>query len=193
MNFKIGIFGSSAGNDTSNKNILEKARILGKELGKRKLTVINGACSGLPYQVCFNAAKNGATVIGYSPELDLLGQKKFCPTDDLSIYKEIIYTPKSFAFSKNNLVNKKYRNVISTANCDGGIIISGRWGTMNEFTNLYDMKKVIGVLTGTGGIADEIKRLNKKIKKDTEAKIFFSNSPQRLIELIIDELNKRKN
>jgi len=192
MNYKIGIFASAAGNETSNKDILQKARILGEELGKRKLTVINGACPGLPYQVSFHAAKNGATVFGYSPELDLLGQKKFCPNDDLSIYQKIIYTPKTFPFSRNNLVSKKYRNVISTANCDGGIIISGRWGTMNEFTNLFDMEKVIGVLTGTGGIADELEKLNKKINKKSNAKIFFSSSPKKLIELITEELNKRK-
>ena len=65
------------------------------------------------------------------------------------------------------MARKKYRNVSSTANCDAGIIISGRWGTMNEFTNLYDMGKVIGILTETSGVADEIKNLSKKINKET--------------------------
>lgn len=58
-----------------------------------------------------------------------------------------------------------YHNVLTTAACDAGIIIAGRWGSMNEFTNLYDMGKVIGVLTGTGGIADELPQLLKKISK----------------------------
>ncbi len=64
---------------------------------------------------------------------------------------------------------------------------------MNEFTNLYDFGKVIGILTGTGGIADELKSLNKKIHKPGRAKVLFSNSVQKLVELVLKELQKRKN
>lgn len=60
---------------------------------------------------------------------------------------------------------------------------------MNEFTNLYDMGKVVGILTGTGGIADELENLNKRIKKKSKAKILFDNSPEKLIQKIIDKLN----
>ena len=42
---------------------------------------------------------------------------------------------------------------------------------MNEFTNLYDMGKVIGVLTGTGGIADELELLNQKGSQMPESKL----------------------
>ena len=87
------------------------------------------------------------------------------------------------------MVRKKYRNVISTANCDAGIIISGRWGTMNEFTNLHDMGKVIGIFTSTGGIADDIFRLSKKIHKPSKAELIFDDSPKKLIGKIIKYFN----
>lgn len=189
MNYKIAAFGSSAG--TLSSSLVDKARVLGKALGHSGVDVITGAGPGLPYEVAVEAYKNGSSVFGYSPEVNLKGQKNLIPDADLTIYKKIFYMPKNFPFLSDSDVCKKYRNVISTANCDAGIIISGRWGTMNEFTNLYDMGKVIGVLTGTGGIADELDRLNKKIYKPGKAKVMFSKSPQRLVKMIIAELEKR--
>lgn len=186
--YKIGIFGSAV---DENQKAVKKARILGKILARYNLTIITGACSGIPYQVASEAAKNGTSILGYSPELNIEGQKRFTPKDDLKIYKKIYFVPKTFEFYNDSLVCKKYRNVISTANCDAGIIISGRWGTMNEFTNLYDMGKVIGVLTRTGGIADELIKLNKKITKKSKATIFFDSCPKTLIDNIIKELNSR--
>lgn len=83
-------------------------------------------------------------------------------------------------------------NVISTATVDAGIIVSGRWGTLNEFTNLHDMGKVIGVLNGTGGIADVLPDLYKKIHKPGKAKVFFSSSPEKLLSFILEDLVRRK-
>ena len=161
--YKIGVFGSSAGDYQSAS---QKAKSLGKVLAQKNCTIITGASSGLPYLVAFEGNKNGAEIIGFSPELNMKNQKLFMPNDDISIYKKIIYVPKSFPVKNFRPARQKYRNVISTANCDAGIIVSGRWGSLNEFTNLIDMGKIIGVLTGTGGIADELKRLNKKIIKE---------------------------
>jgi len=186
--FKIGVFGSSAGEEI--EQALEKTTKLGGELGKRQCIVITGACSGLPYVAAAAARKNGAEVWGYSPCSNLEGQKQFTPNDDLSIYAKIQYVPESFEFTKDDLVSKKYRNVLSTASCDAGIIISGRWGTLHEFCSLYDYGKVIGVLTGTGGVADELPSLMKKISKVSKAKVIFNDSPKELARLIINELEK---
>lgn len=189
MQYKIGIFGSAI--DNLESSAVKRVRKLGQLLAKHDVVVITGACSGVPYQVAYEAAQNGLPVWGYSPEKDLIGQKKFTPNDDLSIYKKIIYTPKSFPLIKSPDACKKYRNVISTANCDAGIIISGRWGSMNEFTNLYDMGKVIGVLTKTGGIADELASLNKKILKPGKAILIFADSPEKLVHSVMEQLRKR--
>lgn len=87
--------------------------------------------------------------------------KELLPAADTTIFDRLIFIPKDYEFTKNKQVSLKYRNVTSTASCDAGIIISGRWGSLNEFTNLYDMGKIIGVLIGTGGVADELEELNK--------------------------------
>lgn len=189
MNYKIGIFGSSASSDEKEDKLSEPlVKEFGRILAKKKAVIITGACSGIPYQVAFQAAQNGCDIWGYSPEIDIEHQKKFTPTDNLSIYAKIIYIPPSFPLSNDSQARKKYRNVISTASCDAGIIIAGRWGTMNEFTNLYDMGKTIGILTGIGGIADELPYLMKKIHKKSKAKILFSSSPKKLVKMITNEL-----
>lgn len=187
--YKIGVFGSAAGK--IEENSIEKAKKLGLILNQYQFNIITGACTGLPYLAAYQAAKQGSSIWGYSPKLDLNGQRNFTPKDDLSIYKKLIFVPQNFEFVANDSVCKKYRNVISTANCDAGIIISGRWGTMNEFTNLYDMGKVIGVLTGTGGIADELFYLCKKINKKSKAVVLFESQPEKLIQKVIEEVENR--
>jgi len=186
MKYKIGVFGSNA--EELSSSSITKAKQIGKELANYSIIMITGASSGLPYQAAHEAAKKGIEVWGYSPVDSMENQKKFAPKDNLSIYKKLIFVPKNFLFSSNLNVSKKYRNVISTANCDAGIIVSGRWGTLNEFTNLYDMGKIIGVLTNTGGIADQLPVLTKKISKKSKAKIIFSSSPKKLVEKVIKEL-----
>jgi predicted Rossmann-fold nucleotide-binding protein len=185
---KIGVFGSGVSGSPA---VTKKAKDLGIALAKYKTIVITGACSGLPYATAHAAAERGSEVWGFSPEQNLAGQRRFTPKDDISIYKKLIYIPKNFSSRADPKICKKYRNVMSTAASDAGIIIAGRWGTMNEVTNLYDYGKVIGVLIGTGGISAELARLNKKIHKPSAAKFIFNSSPQKLVSEVIKELNRR--
>lgn len=187
--YKIGVFGSDAG--TSIVVATLTAKKLGRALAMENVIVITGAAPGLPYIAANEAWKAGSRVWGFSPEINAVRQRKFTPDDDLRMYTKLIYLPKDFEFIKQERVCKKYRNIFSTASCDAGIIISGRWGAMNEFTNLFDMGKVIGVLTGSGGVADEIKRLSMKIKKPGKGLVVYDSSPSRLVRKVVRELNKR--
>lgn len=187
--FKIGVFGSAGGEEEIEK-ASPKAETIGEVLGKSDSVVITGACAGLPYVAAVAAKKNGAEVWGFSPALNFSQQEAMTPGDDNSIYNKLVYVPEDFEFKDDDLVCRKYRNVISTATCDAGIIIAGRWGTMHEFCSLFDFGKVIGVLTGTGGIADEMPELTKKISKESKARVIFESKPEKLAQLVIAELQK---
>jgi hypothetical protein len=63
---------------------------------------------------------------------------------------------------------------------------------MNEFTNLYDMGKVIGVLTGTGGVADGLVTLEKNIHKPGKAVVIFDDTPGLLVDRILKEVKRRQ-
>lgn len=187
MKYKIGILGSA---EYPEKKFIEKAKALGRELAyyKDEIIIYTGACSGLPHTVAFEAANLGVEIWGFSPAVDFEGQKKEMPFDDLSIYKKFIYLPKDFQFVNDINVSRKYRNVILTASVDAGIIVGGRFGTLNEFTNLYDMGKIIGVYLGSGGVADALPLILEKIKKKSSAHIFFEKSPSILVKQIMTQL-----
>lgn len=188
MIFKIGIFGSSDGDFEKN---IPAARRLGEILAKKNVILLTDACPGLPFEVVNTASKSGVEVWGFS-HFTYSEDQQMQVSSDNSVYKKKFHIPPKYEFVSDYSVTKKYRNVTSTATCDAGIIISGRWGTLNEFTNLYDMGKVIGVLTGTGGIADELESLNKKIKKPGKAVVIFDNDPEKLVEKVLAELAKNK-
>jgi len=189
--YKIGVYGSSAGDIAK---IIPLAAEIGRQLGRysEAVIVITGACSGLPYAAAKAASDLDTEVWGYSSSLDLDALKVEYPDDDVTIYKKLIYVPPEFTFSGRDLIRKKYRNIISTANCDAGILISGRWGTLNEFTNLIDFGKPVGVLTGTGGVADELPGLTKKVSKAGQGKIIFESDPVRLVDRLLKDLKATK-
>lgn len=199
VGYTIGVFGSAVG---EGERVGKLAKELAHELSRFPVTLCTGACSGVPYVAAKEALRLGLPVWGISPEVSAEAQEKEYPNDDIRVYKKLVFVPLNYRSfleidpgrfrSSERMARKKLRNVTSTANCDAGIIISGRWGTLNEFTNLHDMDKVIGVLTGTGGIADELPALVRKIHKKSSAVVFFNKNPRMLIHEIMAELDRRK-
>lgn len=194
MVYKIGVYGSNINEGESASDLGVK---LGKALAERGCIVVTGACSGMPYVVAHAAAQGGAQVWGFTPELDYKGQQDSFPADDITIYQRLIYVPQNYRdlFGVSSLpahrdhsARLKYRNVISTINVDAGIIISGSWGTFNEFTNLIYDGKPIGVLTGTGGLADELGDFYPRLRKRSASSVLFESDPETLVGALLREL-----
>jgi hypothetical protein len=62
-------------------------------------------------------------------------------------------------------------------------------GSLNEFTIAHDERKIIGCLTGTGGVADESEFLLHKFgKRSTTERVFASDDPEKLIEQCLQSL-----
>lgn len=189
MKYNIGIYGSAI---VQSEDILTKAHELGKALSKHTITLITGAGKGLPYQVVSEAKRKNEKIKiwGFPPVLDKQALEEYTP-DDISIYDKITYIPQDYAFASSLSACRLFRNAASTSNCDAGIIISGRWGTLNEFTNLQENGKVIGILTGTGGIADELEGIVGKVQKEGSGKVLFNDDPKELVEAVLAELDKK--
>ncbi|KKU83409.1 MAG: hypothetical protein UY12_C0037G0001, partial [Parcubacteria group bacterium GW2011_GWA2_47_8b] len=63
----------------------------------------------------------------------------------------------------------------------------------NEFTIAFEDKKPVGVLTGTGGMADSLKDIVDKAHRGP-GKTVFDPDPKKLLEkllLLIDETKKQ--
>lgn len=183
MSIAIGVMGSAAGSLAANRKdgVTESANALALAIADRHLSLLTGATTGIVYVVGKAAHDAGALHIGISPasnSREHLEQYKL-PLDACDL---IIYT--GFGL--------KGRNVVLVRSCDIVLFIAGAMGSLNEFTVAHDEGKVIGCLTGTGGVADEADYLLKKFSKKTDAIVFQNNDPAKLIDECLGELRARQ-
>jgi len=174
MKTKVGVMGSA---EAASSGILrDKAVSLGTAIAACDVILLTGATTGLVYATGKAAHDAGAMHIGVSPAADESEhvERYGLPTDACDA---IIYT--GFGL--------KGRNVVLVRSCDVALFISGSIGSLNEFTIAYDEGKVIGCLTGTGGVADEVERLIATFRKETKARIFYDDDPEELLEMCLAE------
>lgn len=157
-----------------------KAEQIGREVVERGGIMFTGATTGMPYWAAKGAKEAGGISIGISPASSLASHVKtyHLPTDQ---FDYIMYT--GFEYSG--------RNLLLTRMADAVIIICGRIGTLNEFTIAFEDHKPIGVLTGTGGMADELKHIVEKAKRG-EGKIVYEADPKVLVEKLIELIKKER-
>ena len=170
MKIKIGVMGSAE----ERPDILDRGVALGRAIAARDAMLLTGATTGVIYVAGKAARDAGAMHIGISPAHHAAEhvERYALPLDACDA---IIYT--GFGL--------KGRNVVLVRSCDVVIFIAGSTGSLNEFTIAYDEGKIIGALTGTGGVADEIERLTRVFAKPTKSQIFYEDDPERLIDLCL--------
>jgi uncharacterized protein (TIGR00725 family) len=162
-------------------NIEELSREIGVEIAVAGHTLITGATNGVPFYSALGCKEAGGFNVGFSPaESELAHIKSYClPVDpfDVMIYTGADYTG---------------RDVTMTKSADAVIIICGRMGTLHEFTTAVETKKPIGILERTGGVADEIRNIIKRVYSREEEKIIFETNPKILVEKIIKTIEETK-
>ncbi len=153
------------------QDALDLCRELGREIGRRDLVVVTGACPGLPHAAVLGAKEVGGLAIGISPAL--------CLNEHRARYHSPYEEYDALVFTGSGLMGREV-DVIRTA--DIVIVCGGRSGTLGEFAIAYDDGNVIGVLLGTGGIADELDHIAGFIHKDTGSEMFYSRDPRHLLD-----------
>lgn len=168
--------------EAGSSKISEIARALALEIARRDLILLTGATSGLIHSIGKAAREAGAFHIGISPGANEREHDEhyLLPSDACDA---IVYT--GFGL--------KGRNVVLVRSCDVVIFVAGAIGSLNEFTIAYDEGKIIGCLTGTGGVADEAKRIVDSLQKPTKARIFYDEDPNDLITRCIAEVPYGRN
>ncbi|MGA9767491.1 MAG: hypothetical protein WBV94_00510 [Blastocatellia bacterium] len=179
---KIGVMGSAGDvlTESDRLRLLEIAKLLGEIIADRGCVLVTGATTGLPDLVSRAARSRGGLTIGISPAFSKQ-EHVDCynlPTDGADV---IIYT--GFGL--------KGRNVINIRSSDIVIIFGGGMGALNEFTIAYDEGKVIGVLDGSGGIADHLREIVDFAKKQTHSQLIYNSNPETLIDLCLQALSTR--
>jgi uncharacterized protein (TIGR00725 family) len=172
MRMKIGVMGGASSD--IKPDYLAQAAKLGRAIAQRGCILVTGACPGLPLAAADAARNEGGFVVGISPGLSL----------DEHIYK--YGSPAEghdvLIFTGSGLMGREVVNIRSS---DIVVIIGGRAGTLGEFAIAYDEGKLIGVLTGTGGVTTIIPSIIDVCKKNTGARVIFESDPSQLIDELL--------
>lgn len=161
MRITIGVMGSAGG--LLDEEAASKLETLGRAIAEHDCILITGGCPGLPYAAVQGAKEACGMVVGISPGLSL---------------EEYVLT-----HTGSGLMGREIENIHSS---DIVVIVGGRSGTLGEFAIAYDEGRLIGVLTGSGGIADAIADLVPLLnQKPTGAVVLYDDDPGRLIEHLV--------
>lgn len=168
---KIGVMGSASGPQLENAETVEKARILGAEIGKRGYIFINGACPGMPHEAMLAAKENGALTIGISPAFSEHQHVK--EYDSPLGHDMIIYTGQGFM----------ERDILNIRSSDAIVTVSGGIGTLNELTVAYDEGRPIGILTNSGGISNHVPHIIEDLcHRQVPPNMVFNDDPVALLD-----------
>ena len=78
------------------------------------------------------------------------------------------------------------REITNIRSCDIIVIAGGRTGTLGELAIAYDEGRLVGILTGTGGITDIVEEIIRVSGKDTGACLLYDDDPRKLVERLVE-------
>jgi uncharacterized protein (TIGR00725 family) len=170
--------GSAGESDESFANdVAARGLDLAQAIADRDVLLVTGATTGLVYLVGKATRDAGVFHVGISPAAS--------NREHLETYKLPLDACDFIVYTGFGL---KGRNVVLVRTCDIVLFISGSMGSLNEFTIAHDEGKVIGCLTGTGGVADDASYLLEKFSKATGAQVFQHKDPGRLLDACLAAL-----
>jgi uncharacterized protein (TIGR00725 family) len=179
MKYQICVSGAAAGATVQASHQL--AYDVGKAIAKSGKTLTTGATVGLPWfaaQGAFSVKDRVGVSVGFSPA---------------SSFREhvTVYKLPTVEFDYINFTGMAYvgRNVHLVRSSDAVITIGGRMGSLHEFATAVEARKVIGVLLGSGGLADYIPTLIEKIETIDSKDIIYDTDPERLVSKVIAALD----
>ncbi len=170
----VGVMGASA-NDALTEfekiRVQDLAESLGAALAECDCILVTGATTGIPALVARAFRNRGGFALGISPaESHREHVERYgLPDEGADV---IVYT--GFGYKGRNVVNVRSADIV--------VIFGGATGTLNEFTIAYDEGKIVGVLEGSGGIADHIREIIECCKKPPRGTVLFDHNPEDLIK-----------
>jgi uncharacterized protein (TIGR00725 family) len=175
--YKICVSGAAAGETVTAG--AEIAYEIGRQIALQGAVLLTGATTGLPFYAAKGNYECGGIAIGFSPAATV---KEHVNSYRLPVayHDVIVYT--GFNYSG--------RNLLLTRAADAVITIGGRMGSLNEFTIAFEDQKIIGVVAGSGGIADEVPHLLHTAKKELSSRIFYGSEPDILVSKVIAAIHE---
>lgn len=181
MKYQICVSGAASGDTVTASHQL--AYDLGREIALAGKTLTTGATVGLPWF----AAKGAFSVDGREGES--IG---FSPASTFREHVSVYRLP-TVEFDYINFTGMAYvgRNIYLVRSSDAVITVGGRMGSLHEFATALESQKVVGVLLGSGGLADFIPSLLEKIEAPGTKNIYYDTNPKRLVHKIVKALDEK--
>lgn len=182
MQYQICVSGAT--NGATVKRSHQLAFDLGKAISEQGKTLLTGATVGLPHYAAMGvlsvpASRRGLS-IGFSPA---------------SSFREHVATYRlpTKEFDYINFTGMEYvgRDVHLVRSCDALITVGGRMGSLHELSTALESRKVCGILLGSGGLADYATVLLDNIQAPGTENVVYDSDPTRLVQKIIDALDRK--
>lgn len=181
MKYQICVSGAASGATVQASHQL--AYDLGKAIAKAGKTLTTGATVGLPWfaaQGMFSVKDREGGSVGFSPATSF--------REHVTVYK----LP-HVEFDYINFTGMEYvgRDIHLVRSSDAVITVGGRIGSLHEFTTALLCNKVVGVLLGSGGLADYVPTLVENIECKGSKDIIYDTNPERLVKKVIKALDAK--
>lgn len=178
LRYSICVSGAASGDTVeASADLAERTGVAIAQSGNILTT---GATIGLPYYAAIGASKAGGMSIGFSPAVSLREhlRKYRLPSD---CYDFVNFTG----------LNYVGRDLYLVQSSDAVITIGGRFGSLHEFTSALEAHKPCGILTGTGGTADQIPKLIEALEPPDQSQIIYDDNPERLVKRLLEVLDMK--
>lgn len=178
LRYSICVSGAASGETV--KTSAGLARRTGAAVAKGGHILTTGATLGLPYYAAMGASGAGGMSIGFSPAVSLREHLRK-------------YRLPSNCYDFINFTGLHYvgRDLYLVQSSDAVITIGGRFGSLHEFTSALEAHKPCGILTGSGGTADQIPKLIEALEPPEDSLVVYDDDPDRLVKRIIDILDEK--
>ena len=169
---RIGVMGSAGGE--MEPGVTRSCERLGRAIANHGCCLLTGACPGLPHAAVLGAKSASGHVVGISPATTL--------REHVQTYGSPYREYDVLIFSGLGLMGRELINIFSS---DIVVVVGGRSGTLGEFAIAYEHGKLIGVLSGSGGIAEALPALEPTLRKTTGSEVIYEANPKRLIDRLL--------
>jgi uncharacterized protein (TIGR00725 family) len=176
--YQICVSGAAKGDSVDQGKLL--AHAAGAAIAKAGHSLMTGATTGLPNEAAIGyKAAGGKMSLGISPASTKVEHvmKYRLPTES---YDAILYSGLHYSGRDALLINS----------ADAVVSIGGRLGTLHEFTVAMETHTPLGLLSGAGGIGDQIEGLLKLLPNADPDLVISDTDPARLIEKLTHMLDK---
>ncbi len=173
---KIAISGAAAG-PASVEGEAQGFEI-GKDIAIRGGILLTGATTGVPYAAAKGAKSVHGQVIGFSPAHSLLEHRKKYKLP-VNYHDFMFFTGYDYAGRDTLLIDM----------ADAVISVSGRIGSLHEFTSAFERHKVIGLLLHSGGLSDDIPDILHKAHRGM-GKVVMHADHKELVKMVFQALEQ---